>query len=132
MGDPVSDRPDPAEVARRVRAAQGWAKKSREEMADAIGLSGSVYDEMAGKRAKLRGASWDELRAIAELCEVPLAWFWADHGRLHEILTDDAPDYVRHDRSTRTGPATARALKDRLRREGRPDKDQEEPGEQTG
>jgi hypothetical protein len=81
----VDDRPDPAEVARRVRAAQAYAKLTREELGDAIGKSGSVVDEITGKRSRLRGASWEELRAIADRCGLPFEWFWADLDRLGEI-----------------------------------------------
>ncbi len=61
----VDDRPDPQQVARRVRAAQAYAKLSRNALASAIGMSPSNLDFMTGKRrGRLRGASWDELRAI--------------------------------------------------------------------
>ncbi|MDO8209278.1 hypothetical protein [Conexibacter sp. CPCC 206217] len=94
---PVDDRPDPEEVARRVRAAQAYAKLSRDELGRAIGKSGSVIDEITGKRARLRGASWDELRAIATRCGLPFEWFWADFGRLGEIAPSGrAPALVSH------------------------------------
>lgn len=96
---PVDDRPDPAEVARRVRAAQAYAKLTRDELGHAIGKSGSVIDEITGKRARLRGASWEELRAIADRCGLPFEWFWADFGRLGEI----APATERRRSSTRAG-----------------------------
>lgn len=86
---PVDDRPEPAEVARRVRAAQAYAKLTREELGHAIGKSGSVIDEITGKRARLRGASWEELRAIAARCGLPFEWFWADFGRLGEVAPAD-------------------------------------------
>jgi peptidoglycan/xylan/chitin deacetylase (PgdA/CDA1 family) len=86
---PVDDRPDPEEVARRVRAAQAYAKLSREQLGAAIGKSGSVIDEITGKRARLRGASWEELRAIADRCGLPFEWFWADLDRLGAIAPDD-------------------------------------------
>lgn len=96
----VDDRPDPEEVARRVRAAQAYAKLSREQLGAAIGKSGSVIDEITGKRSRLRGASWEELRAIASRCGVPFEWFWADFGRLGEIAPDGrAPVLVSHGRS---------------------------------
>lgn len=86
---PVDDRPDPEQVARRVRAAQAYARLSRDELGQAIGKSGSVIDEITGKRSRLRGASWDELRAIADRCGLPFEWFWADLGRLGEIAPRD-------------------------------------------
>lgn len=92
VASPIDDRPDPDEVARRVRAAQAYAKLSREELGAAIGKSGSVIDEITGKRARLRGASWDELRAIANRCGLPFEWFWADFERLDTIApTSRAP-----------------------------------------
>lgn len=90
MESQVDDRPEPEESARRIRAAQAYAKLSRAEMAEAIGRHPSVYDEMTGKRRQLRGASWDELRAIAERCGLPFEFFWADFKRLPEIAPADA------------------------------------------
>ncbi|ADB50179.1 hypothetical protein Cwoe_1752 [Conexibacter woesei DSM 14684] len=68
-----------------MRAAQAYAKLSREELGRAIGKSGSVIDEITGKRSRLRGASWEELRAIAARCGLPFEWFWADFDQLGEI-----------------------------------------------
>lgn len=64
----IDNHNDVAEHARRVRVARIWAGLSREELADALGVSFVTIERTESGR---RHVEPDELERIGELCGVP-------------------------------------------------------------
>lgn len=84
-------QPDQIEMAARIRAAMGYARVDRAELAAHLGTSPQTLDRKLGKRKEHSAITWDDVWATAELTQLPSAFFVADYDRLGELVPDDVP-----------------------------------------
>lgn len=102
-----------------------YADIKRSELAALLDYSESTIDRMTGRRnTAARETDWRDLWKIADACDVPREWFTADIERLHEIVPEGMPTFVRQSRSDaqeRLGRRQrAQAERTRARRDKKP------------
>lgn len=98
------DLPHLLEVARRVRAARGYAGLSQASLADQLGISKETMKRWEKGDTKLA----DRIDTIARVCHVKPAFFTADWDRLPELEADpstieDEVDELRREVATLGG-----------------------------
>lgn len=89
---------DDIEIARRINAAMAYAsfekgtRQVREDLVALLNVSVRTLDRMLGKGIRsldqLRHAHWEELRIIADYCELPPEFFSADFDLLPVIVPE--------------------------------------------
>lgn len=83
----VSETED--ELTKRLRAARAYASLSRDEIASALGISGSTYDRIETGARDIRPAERAGfIDTVAELAGLPPWFFWTD---LDPLAPEPAP-----------------------------------------
>jgi transcriptional regulator with XRE-family HTH domain len=79
------------DLGKRIKAARGYASFSQAQLAAELGSSQSTIQRIETEaRGLKRYEHMTLLPAIARVCQLPVAWFYADLDRLEEIAMQDA------------------------------------------
>lgn len=105
----VSSPTKQPEVARRIRAAMAYGRLSRAEVARIFSVNPTHLDRYTSGRTDYVPAA-ELLWELADQCDLPREFFYADLERLAELVPDDAPRWTPSQRARARAQRAAQRL----------------------